>query len=65
MAEDVAADALGRVEDDGRLAEATEDVLTGALRAAWNLRVDKNAKTGKAKTGKKAKPRRASRSRSR
>ena len=43
-----------------RLAEATEDVLTGALRAAWNLRVDKNAKTGK-----KAKPRRASRSRSR
>src|ERR1700716_1835471 len=28
-----------------RLAEANEDVLTGALRAAWKLRVGKNAKT--------------------
>jgi hypothetical protein len=28
-----------------RLAAATEDVLTGALRTAWKLRVDKNAKT--------------------
>ena len=28
-----------------RLAEATEDVLTGALRTAWKLRVEKNAKT--------------------
>src|SRR5581483_9225415 len=27
-----------------RLAAATEDVLTGALRAAWKLRVDKSAK---------------------
>ncbi len=27
-----------------RLAAATEDVLTGALRTAWKLRVDKNAK---------------------
>jgi len=27
-----------------RLAKATEDVLTGALRAAWKIRVDKNAK---------------------
>jgi hypothetical protein len=28
-----------------RLAAATEDVLSGALRTAWKLRVDKNAKT--------------------
>ncbi|HVH85202.1 MAG TPA: MmcQ/YjbR family DNA-binding protein [Terriglobales bacterium] len=27
-----------------RLAVASEDVLTGALRTAWKLRVDKNAK---------------------
>jgi hypothetical protein len=32
-----------------RLAEATEDVLTGALRAAWKLRVDKNLKVGSKK----------------
>ncbi len=30
-----------------RLAAANEDVLTGALRTAWKLRVDKNAKTSK------------------
>jgi hypothetical protein len=30
-----------------RLEAATEDVLTGALRTAWKLRVQKNAKTGK------------------
>ena len=30
-----------------RLAAASEDVLTGALRAAWNLRLRKNAKSGK------------------
>src|SRR5215470_7262757 len=29
-----------------RLAEAREDVLAGALRAAWKLRVDRNAKSG-------------------
>jgi len=29
-----------------RLAAASEDVLTGALRTAWNLRVEMNAKTG-------------------
>jgi hypothetical protein len=29
-----------------RLAAANKDVLTGALRAAWKLRVEKNAKTG-------------------
>lgn len=28
-----------------RLAEASEDVLRGALHAAWKLRTDKNAKT--------------------
>jgi hypothetical protein len=28
-----------------RLAVANEDVLTGALRTAWKLRMDKNAKT--------------------
>ena len=36
-----------------RLAAASEDVLTGALRAAWKLRVE-NAKSGK-KTGVKTK----------
>ena len=30
-----------------RLAAANEDVLTGALRAAWQLRMDLNAKTGR------------------
>jgi len=30
-----------------RLAAATEDVLTGALRAAWKLRIEKNSKTGR------------------
>jgi hypothetical protein len=30
-----------------RLAKANEDVLTGALRAAWTLRVEKNAGTKK------------------
>ncbi len=29
-----------------RLAAASEDVLAGALRTAWKLRVEKNAKTG-------------------
>ena len=33
-----------------RLAEASEDVLTGALRAAWRLRIEKNARTQKRKT---------------
>lgn len=28
-----------------RLAAASEDVLTGALQAAWKIRVDKNGKT--------------------
>jgi hypothetical protein len=30
-----------------RLAEANEDILHGALHAAWKVRVGKNAKTGK------------------
>lgn len=29
-----------------RLAEVTEDVLEGALRTAWKLRMEKNAKSG-------------------
>ncbi len=37
------------------LAAANEDVLAGALRAAWRLRVEKNAKTGRTKP---ARPRR-------
>jgi len=37
-----------------RLAQANEDVLTGALRAAWKLRVEKNNKG----TKKKRAPRR-------
>jgi hypothetical protein len=32
-----------------RLAEATEDVLYGAVHTAWKLRVDKNAKPSKKK----------------
>ena len=42
-----------------RLAAASEDVLTGALRAAWKLRVDRNAKSGtKRRQAPKAGPRR-------
>jgi hypothetical protein len=38
-----------------RLSAATEDVLVGALRAAWKLRLEKNAKAGrKGRTLKKA-----------
>src|SRR5271167_3972116 len=32
-----------------RLASATEDVLAGALRTAWKLRLEANAKSGKKK----------------
>ena len=32
-----------------RLAAASEDVLMGALRTAWKLRMDKNAKTSRKK----------------
>jgi hypothetical protein len=34
-----------------RLAAAGKDVLEGALRTAWKLRVEKNAKAGKKKSG--------------
>src|SRR6266702_2238196 len=36
-----------------RLAAASEDVLAGALRTAWKLRVEKNAKAGKRRSAKK------------
>lgn len=32
-----------------RLAEAREDVMAGALRTAWRLRIEKNAGTGRKK----------------
>jgi hypothetical protein len=35
-----------------RLAAASEDVLEGALRAAWKLRVEKNAKPGAKRASK-------------
>jgi len=38
-----------------RLAEASEDVLYGALHTAWKLRVEKNAKSGKKKRAPKKK----------
>lgn len=36
-----------------RLAVVSEDVLEGALRTAWKLRVDKNEKSGKKDSGKR------------
>lgn len=36
-----------------RLAQADEDVLAGALRTAWQLRKEKNAKPGGKKRGKR------------
>ncbi len=41
-----------------RLAATNEDMLTGALHAAWKLRVQNNAKTTTARKKKNAKPRR-------
>ncbi len=41
-----------------RLAASNEDMLTGALHAAWKLRVQNNAKTTAARKKKPAKPRR-------
>ena len=38
-----------------RLAKANEDVLAGALRAAWKLRVEKNAGTKKKPSARKKK----------
>ena len=37
-----------------RLAKASEDVLAGALRAAWKLRVEKNAGTKKKRASKRS-----------
>ena len=37
-----------------RLAAVTEDVLAGALRAAWKLRVEANSKTDRGKTARAA-----------
>jgi len=37
----------------GRLAVVSEDILEGALRTAWKLRVPKNAKAGKKPVGRK------------
>lgn len=37
-----------------RLAAATEDLMAGALRAAWKLRVEKNAKTRTSKRRRRA-----------
>jgi hypothetical protein len=44
-----------------RLAQANEDVLEGALRTAWKLRIDKNAKSVKRTAGgkKRSSPKRA------
>jgi hypothetical protein len=39
-----------------RLAVAGEDVLEGALRAAWKLRMEKNSKSGKKPSAKSVKP---------
>ena len=41
-----------------RLAVATEDVLAGALRTAWKLRIEKNAKTSRAVKKPRSKPKR-------
>jgi len=40
-----------------RLSAATEDVLEGALRTAWKLRVDRNSKSGIARVSAKKKRR--------
>jgi len=37
------------------LAKANKDILSGALRAAWQLRVEKNQKAGRRKGSRKAK----------
>jgi hypothetical protein len=44
-----------------RLAAADRDVLTGALRAAWKLRLEKNAATRSARRAPGARPRAAKR----
>ena len=44
-----------------RLAVVTEDVLAGALRTAWKLRVEKNAKAGRKRSGERPRPSRGKR----
>jgi hypothetical protein len=39
-----------------RLAAASKDVLTGAIRTAWKLQVDKNAKTNRKKPIRRSAP---------
>jgi hypothetical protein len=39
-----------------RLSAANEDLLTGALHAAWKMRVDKNEKTGKTEANRRQSP---------
>ena len=39
-----------------RLAQATEEVMTGALRTAWKLREEKNAASKKSKPRRRSKP---------
>ena len=41
-----------------RLAAATEDVLTGALRTAWKLRIHQNSKTRRGAVAAKKRPKR-------
>lgn len=41
-----------------RLSAATEDLLAGALRTAWKLRMDKSARKPAKKTGSTARPKR-------
>lgn len=40
-----------------RLAAASEEVLAGALRTAWKLRVEKNERAGKARRSKRGRSR--------
>jgi hypothetical protein len=39
-----------------RLAQATEDTLAGALRTAWKLRIEKNAKTKRTRSARGRRP---------
>jgi len=48
-----------------RLAEATEEVLHGALHAAWKLRVERSAKSGKKKRAPNKKSQSAKRAKKR
>ena len=42
-----------------RLAAATEDILTGALRTAWKFRLEKNAKKKRERSGARSRQRRS------